>query len=221
MIIDPAALDRRELNGLVNGLVSPRPIAWISSLAADGSRNLAPFSFFNAFSFDPPTIGVGPGSRGGVNKDSLRNIRETGEFVVNLVSEQLAGLANVCSAEFGADVDEWEVSGVRPATCELVAPARVAEAPASLECRVLQIVDLGEPGRPTNSLVIARVLRIHVIDEALDGLIPKPEVLQLVGRMGGDLWCRTQDTFELPRPGTVDAEALGRHAAALAEGRGA
>jgi flavin reductase (DIM6/NTAB) family NADH-FMN oxidoreductase RutF len=189
MIIDPAALDRRELNGLVNGLVSPRPIAWISSLAADGSRNLAPFSFFNAFSFDPPTIGVGPGSRGGVNKDSLRNIRETGEFVVNLVSEQLAGLANVCSAEFGPDVDEWEVSGVRPATCELVAPARVAEAPASLEC--------------------------------LDGLIPKPEVLQLVGRMGGDLWCRTQDTFELPRPGTVDAEALGRHAAALAEGRGA
>jgi flavin reductase (DIM6/NTAB) family NADH-FMN oxidoreductase RutF len=220
MIIDPAELDRRQLNGLVNGLVYPRPIAWVSSLAADGTRNLAPFSFFNAFSFNPPTIGVGPGSRVGVNKDSLRNIKETGEFVVNLVSERLAGIANVCSAEFGPDVDEWEVSGVQPAACELVKPARVAEAPASLECRVLQIVDLGAPDMPTNSLVIARVLRIHVIDEALDGLTPKPDVLQLVGRMGGDLWCRTQDTFDLPRPGTTDAEALGRHAAALAEGLG-
>ncbi len=85
MIIDPASLERRDLNALINGLVYPRPIAWVSTVGADGSRNLAPFSFFNAFSFQPPTLGIGPGSRREVNKDSLRNIKETGEFVVNVV----------------------------------------------------------------------------------------------------------------------------------------
>jgi flavin reductase (DIM6/NTAB) family NADH-FMN oxidoreductase RutF len=198
--IDPSDLDRRQLNGLINGLVYPRPIAWVSTRDAEGARNLAPFSFFNAFSFDPPTLGIGPGSRQGVNKDSLRNIRETGEYVINLVSESLAELANLCSADVAPAVDEWELCGVRPVASERVAPDRVAESPASFECRVTKIVDLGDPGRPTNSLVIGRVLCVHVRDDALDGLTPLPAALQLVGRLGGDLWCRTRDTFELPRP---------------------
>src|SRR5882672_6521049 len=128
MIIDPSKLDRRERSGLVNGLVAPRPIAWISSLAPDGTRNLAPFSFFGAFSFDPPTIGVGPGSRQGINKDSLHNIKATGEFVVNLVSRELAEHANACSAEFPAHVDEWDVAGLEATPSEIVAPKRVSAA---------------------------------------------------------------------------------------------
>src|SRR3954463_9671036 len=105
MIIDPNTVDRRQRNALINGLVAPRPIAWVSSVASDGTRNLAPFSFFGAFSFDPPTIGLGPGSRGGVNKDSLHNIKASGEFVVNLVNRQLAETANACSGEWGPEVD--------------------------------------------------------------------------------------------------------------------
>ncbi len=208
MIIDPADLDRREANGLINGLVTPRPIAWISSLAPDGARNLAPFSFFGAFSFDPPIIGVGPGSRRAVNKDSLRNIKATGEFVVNLVDRSLAERANASSAEFEPDVDEWLVAGVTPAVSDSVAPPRVQESPASLECRVSQIIELGTAAQPSNNLVVAWVVRVHVADAALDGLAPRPEVLDLVGRLGGDEWCTTRDRFTLPRPTGRDPSAL-------------
>jgi flavin reductase (DIM6/NTAB) family NADH-FMN oxidoreductase RutF len=199
--IDPAILDRAQLNALVNGLVYPRPIAWVSTVSQDGHRNLAPFSFFNAFCFHPtPVLAIGPGSRQGVNKDSLANVRATGEFVVNLVSSALAEQANLCSAEVAADLDEWELAGIDAAPSCDVRPGRVAAAPASFECRVMQIVDLGPDDRPSNSLVIGRVSRIHVIDEALDGLVPLPAALDLVGRLGGSLWCTTRDLFELRRP---------------------
>lgn len=208
MIVDPAEHDRRTLNGLMNGLVAPRPIAWVSTRAPDGTPNLAPFSFFNAFSFSPPTIGVAPGSRRGVNKDSLRNIRASGQFSVSLVTAALARYANAASAEFPPEVDEWEVLGLAQAPCADIDVPRVAASPAALECRVRQIVDLGEEDMPTNSLVIARVTRIHVDDDALDGLRPVPERLDLVGRMGGDDWCTTRDRFELPRPGTADVDEV-------------
>ena len=208
MIIDPAELGRRERNALVNGLIAPRPIAWVSSLAPDGSRNLAPFSFFGAFSFDPPTIGIGPGSRAGVNKDTLANVKATGELVVNLVDRSLAETANACSGEWGPDVDEWEVAGVAPAESEVVAPARVRDAPAALECRVRQVLELGDAARASNNLVVAWVVRIHVADAAMDGLRPLPEVLDLVGRLGDDEWCTTRDRFTLPRPASADPGAV-------------
>jgi flavin reductase (DIM6/NTAB) family NADH-FMN oxidoreductase RutF len=204
VIIDPLTLDRRERSGLINGIVMPRPIAWVSTIAPDGSRNLAPFSFFGGFSFDPPTIGLGPGSRAGVHKDSLRNIKATGEFVVNLVNRRLAEQANACGAEFGADVDEWDIAGVEAAPSEVVAPMRIREAPASLECRVRQIIELGDHDHPSNNLVVAWVVRVHVADEALDGLTPLPDVLDLVGRLGGDEWCTTRERFTLPRPSSTD-----------------
>ena len=204
MIIDPATVGRGERNALINGLVAPRPIAWVSSLAPDGTRNLAPFSFFGAFSFDPPTIGIGPGSRQGVNKDSLHNIKATGEFVVNLVDRRLAETANACSGEFGPEVDEWEVAGVDGLPSEVVAPMRVADAPAALECRVRQVLELGDSDRASNNLVVAWIVRIHVRDDAIDGHVPLPEALDLVARMGGDEWCTTRDRFTLPRPATAD-----------------
>jgi flavin reductase (DIM6/NTAB) family NADH-FMN oxidoreductase RutF len=218
MIIDPRELGRRDLNQVINGLVAPRPIAWVSSLGLDGSANLAPFSFFGAFSFDPPTVGLGPGSRQGVNKDSLRNIRATGEFVINLVSRGLAETANACSGEFSPDVDEWEVAGVEGLPSDVVDPMRVAQAPAAFECRVRQILELGDSDRSGNNLIVAWIVRIHVSDEAMDGYRPRSEVLDLVARMGGDEWCTTRDRFTLPRPSSTEPEIVGTE---LARRRGA
>jgi flavin reductase (DIM6/NTAB) family NADH-FMN oxidoreductase RutF len=135
MIIDPAEHDRRTLNGLVNGLVYPRPIAWTSTVAADGTRNLAPFSFFNAFSFHPhPTLGIGPGARHGIDKDTLANVRAAGEFVVNLVSAELAETANHCSAEL--PVDEWDprVSRACRARSSRRSASRARRHPSSVAC---------------------------------------------------------------------------------------
>ena len=116
--IDPSALARRERSLLMNGLVGPRPVAWVSTVSPEGERNLAPFSFFNLFSYTPAVVAIGPGRRSGVEKDSLRNLTESGEFVVNMVDEALAVLANASSAEFEPVVDEWAVLGLegRPAT---------------------------------------------------------------------------------------------------------
>jgi flavin reductase (DIM6/NTAB) family NADH-FMN oxidoreductase RutF len=199
---DPTTLERTRLAALANGLVAPRPIAWVSTVGVDGVPNLAPFSYFNAFSTAPFTIGVGPGSRDGVNKDSLRNIRVRGEFTISVVTEELATIANLSSAEFDSAVDEWETTGLTKRPSEVVEPPSVAESPAALECRVFTIVDLSSSDMPTNSLVVARVVRIHVSEEVIDHetLRVDPEALALVGRMGGDLWCTTRGRFTLRRP---------------------
>lgn len=204
MIFDPNTLDRQALHALINGLVYPRPIAWVSTVSTDGRPNLAPFSFFNAFSFYPPTVALGPGSRKGVNKDTLRNIRETGEFTISVVTEELAELANATSGEFPPEVNEWEAFGIIGAECEAVRPKRVAASPAAFECRLLHIIDLGTPEMPTNSLVVGRVVRIHVDESVMNGAIPNSDALKLVGRMGGPEWCRTRAKFDLKRPDSVD-----------------
>jgi flavin reductase (DIM6/NTAB) family NADH-FMN oxidoreductase RutF len=214
--IDPTTLGRHDITQLINGLVAPRPIAWVSTLSPDGRRNLAPFSFFNAFSTAPPTLAFGPGSRAGIAKDSLRNIRAMGEFVVNVVTEELAMRVNATSAEFAEHVDEWEVARVEPLASEDVRPPRVAQSPAAFECRVVKIVDLGSPEQPTNSIVIGRVTRIHVDERVLDGWVPDPDALRLVGRMGGDLWCRSANRFNLERPRSVEP---GEVRASLSDGR--
>jgi flavin reductase (DIM6/NTAB) family NADH-FMN oxidoreductase RutF len=203
-MLDPMELDRRERHSLLNGMVGPRPIAWVSSLGADGVPNLAPFSFFNVFAIDPPTIAIGPGSRRGVNKDTIVNIRAGGEFVVNLVSRELAERVNATSGEWGPEVDEWEVAGVTPVAADLVAPPRVLESPGALECRVRQVIELGEAGRSTNSLIIAWVVGAHIVEGGFEDGLVDPDVLDLVGRMGGDDWCTTRDRFALPRPGDDD-----------------
>jgi flavin reductase (DIM6/NTAB) family NADH-FMN oxidoreductase RutF len=210
MIFDPATLDRQALHALINGLVYPRPIAWVSTVSRDGRPNLAPFSFFNAFSFSPPTVALGPGSRKGVNKDTLRNIRETGEFTISVVTEELAHLANATSGEFPPEVNEWEAFGIAGVECEAVRPRRVAASPAAFECRLLQIIDLGTPDMPTNSLVVGRVVRIHVDEAAMNGTTPNSDALRLVGRMGGSEWCRTDAKFNLKRPASADPDAVRR-----------
>ena len=208
MIVDPSTLTREQVNGLIVGLIAPRPIAWVSTIAADGSRNLAPFSFFNAFSFSPPVVAIGPGARRGVEKDSLQNIRSTREFTISLVTEDLAERANRSGGDFPSAVDEWNLAGVTPGPTADVRPARVAESPASFECRVKQIVDLGSELERSNALVIGLVTRIWVDDEVLEGFVPQPDRLRLVARMGEDAWCKTTDRFDLVRPRGVELDEL-------------
>lgn len=207
--LDPRELTRAQLTALGNGLVAPRPIAWVSTMSSDGDPNLAPFSFFNAFSTAPFTIGIGPGSREGVHKDSLRNIKATGEFTVSSVTEELATLANLTSADLDPAVNEWLVANVTPRAALTVRPPIVAESPACLECQVFTIVDLGTKEMPTNSLVIAHVTCIHVAEHIVSGddYRVDPEAIRLVGRMGGDLWCTTRDPFSLRRPTVEEVSA--------------
>jgi len=206
---DLTELDMRTRATLLEGLVYPRPIAWISTESPDGRQNLAPFSFFNLFSPAPPTIVVAPGTRPVasdpphcVDKDTLANIRATGEFVVSLISEALVEHANATSADIAPDESEWALARVTQRPCDDVRPPMVAESPASLECRVLQVIDLDQRGKRTNALVVARVTRCHVMEGVLDEAgRADPNVLRLVGRIGGPRWCRTTDWIDLKMPG--------------------
>ncbi|HEY9898783.1 MAG TPA: flavin reductase family protein [Pantanalinema sp.] len=202
MIIDPSTLDHQEAYKLLNGSVVPRPIALVSTVSAKGERNLAPFSFFNVVASAPMAISFSVMRRGtsGNKKDTILNIEETGEFVVNVVTQAIAEQTNLTSADFFArGVDEFVEAGFTPVASEVVAPPRVAESPINMECRVLQLVDLGDrPGSAT--LVIGQVLRFHVWDALYHKGRIDPQKLQAVGRMAGSAWVRTGDTFDLIRP---------------------
>jgi flavin reductase (DIM6/NTAB) family NADH-FMN oxidoreductase RutF len=202
MIIDPATLDHQEAYKLLNGAVVPRPIALVSTVSAKGERNVAPFSFFNVVASDPMAISFSVMRRGisGNKKDTILNIEETGEFVVNVVTQAIAQKTNEASADFFArGVDEFEAVGFTPLASEVVAAPRVAESPINMECRVLQLVDLGDrPGSAT--LVIGQVVRFHAWDVLFRKGRIDPEQLQAVGRMAGAAWVRTGDTFDLIRP---------------------
>jgi len=202
VIIDPGGVEPRNIYKLMTGLIVPRPIAFVSTVDASGSRNLAPFSFFMAISADPPSLCFAPMTRGSAatQKDTLRNIAVTGEFVVNVVSEEFAARMNVCSAEFPPEVDEFEASGLTPAASDLVKPPRVAESPAAMECRLLQIVHVSRLPLGA-SLVIGEILRFHVSDEIIHDYRIDPDRWHPIGRMGGPTYSRTTDRFDMPRPG--------------------
>lgn len=186
---------------LMIGAIVPRPIAFVSTLSAAGIRNLAPFSFFTAASANPPVVCFAPMIRGsdGEQKDTLRNVLETGEFVVHIVSEDFAEKMNICSAEYPPEVDEWEKSGLTAIPSELVKPPRVAESRFHMECRLMEIVDVS-PKPLGGSLVLGEVLLFHVADELFEDYRIDPDKLRAVGRMGGPSYTRTGDRFDLQRP---------------------
>jgi len=201
MIVDPGAAETRNIYKLLIGAILPRPIAFVSSLSADGIRNLAPFSFFTAISANPPVICFSPMVRSsdGAHKDTLNNIEATREFVVNIVSEEFAQQMNLCSGEYPPEVDEFQVSGLTPVPSDLVKPPRVRESHVNMECRLLQIVRVSE--KPLGgSLVIGEVLRFHVDDALFDDFRIDPAKLRAIGRMGGTSYARTTDLFDLVRP---------------------
>jgi flavin reductase (DIM6/NTAB) family NADH-FMN oxidoreductase RutF len=201
VIVDPAATEPRNVYRLMIAAIVPRPIAFVSTISADGILNLAPFSFFTAASADPPVICFAPMVRGrdGSRKDTLHNIQATGEFVVNIVSEEFADQMNICSAEFPPEIDEFQASGLTPLPSDLVRPPRVKESHVHMECRLLEIVDVS--AKPLGgSLVLGQVLRFHVEDGWMQNYQLDPDQLRPIGRMGGSSYTRTTDRFDLTRP---------------------
>lgn len=201
MIINPSEHDVRDIYKLLIGAIVPRPIAFVSSVDPAGVRNLAPFSFFTAASANPPVVCFAPMVRGsdGSQKDTLRNIEATKEFVVNIVSESMAEKMNICSTDFPPGVDEFKESGLTPVASDLVKPARVGESPVNMECSLLQIVRVS-PKPLGGSLVLGEVLRFHLRDEVFNNFRIDPDLLNAIGRMGGPTYTRTRDRFDLIRP---------------------
>lgn len=182
-------------------LILPRPIAWVSTIAADGRTNLAPFSFFQGVTANPPTLMFVPvNDRAGAKKDTLRNIESVPEFVVNLVTRSQAEAMNQTAAALPHGESEFEVFGIAAAASTRVRPPRVAAAPAAFECALHQIVPIGE-GPLAANVVFGRILTVHVSETVLgaDGR-PDAAKLDLVGRMGGADYTTTRDVFSLERP---------------------
>jgi flavin reductase (DIM6/NTAB) family NADH-FMN oxidoreductase RutF len=215
MDVAPSQLPHRELYNILINAVVPRPIAWVSTLSAAGRSNLAPFSFFNAVCAKPPLLAFAPGMRPpkkseaaadeaeghpGVHiKDTLRNIRETREFVINLVTYELAEAMNLTSGEYDATIDEFELAKIGSAPSLVVRPRRVAESPVSFECKVHQILDFN-PASEGGSLVVGEIVSVHIDERHIkEGRLDRKS-LDLIGRMGGMQYTRTTERFEMVRP---------------------
>jgi flavin reductase (DIM6/NTAB) family NADH-FMN oxidoreductase RutF len=186
---------------LLVGLVAPRPIALITSQDEDGLLNAAPFSAYNYLCIDPPILGVGVAGRSGepsVPKDTARNIRRTGEFVVNVVTEDIAEKMNLCAIDFPSELSEVELAGFTTAPSQVVKPPRLAEAHAALECREYKTIEIGR-----SSIILGRVVAVYVEDQYVDPTGPyiKAEELHAIGRMNGQgNYVRTRDAFmTIPR----------------------
>jgi flavin reductase (DIM6/NTAB) family NADH-FMN oxidoreductase RutF len=204
-----ASLSARDRYRVMTDLIAPRPIAWISTVSARGTANLAPFSYYQGVCSDPPTIVLGiawlPSGRA---KDTLANILETRELTINHVGEPLVQAMNATSGDYPAEVSEWQACGIEPAPAQVVAPARVALALAGFECRLHHAIPLGHTklGTPSSTLVIAEIVHVWVAEGLLERderghLQPiAPDALQAVGRLGGIAYGKTTEHFELARP---------------------
>lgn len=199
--IDPSQIHYNDLYKLMVSAIAPRPIALVSSMDKDGVLNLAPFSYFTACSSNPPVICFCSAVRSGPqpHKDTLANIRATGEFVINVVTEELAGPMNATAAEVAPEIDEFAVAGLTPLASESVKVPRVAESPIQMECTLRQIIEVSPlPGG--GNLVLGEVKRLHIDESVMEEGKIDPDRLHLVGRMGGPLYIRTNDLFALTRP---------------------
>ncbi len=209
LTFNPAERQPLEIYKLMTGIIVPRPIALVSTLSRDGVANLAPFSFFCGVGAVPPTVLFCPALRDGVSagasepsemrKDTLRNVEETGEFVINVVSEAIAAAANATSAEVAFGVDEFALSGLTPVPSEAVRPPRVAQSPAQMECKLLQVIYTSHAPRG-GVIVLGEVVRFHLREDLVENFRVDPAGLDAVGRMAGTTWVRTRDRIELVRP---------------------
>ena len=196
MIIDPKTFER--FNAVLTGVIVPRPIAFVSTVSHSGEVNLAPYSFFNAVSYKNVVFSSSR-NVGNKSKDTLRNIEETGEFVVNIVVDPIAEAMNATAAEFPEGEDEFGIAGLTHAPSEIVKAPRVAESPVNIECKLDQIVQLGS-GDHEHGLVIGEILLMHVRDEIIDGHRIDQAKLMTTGRMAGNMYCRTGERYEMVRP---------------------
>jgi flavin reductase (DIM6/NTAB) family NADH-FMN oxidoreductase RutF len=201
MVLDFSKLPPREVYGWMTSVIAPRPIAWVSTISADGRTNLAPFSFFQGVTSNPPTLMFVPvNDRHGQPKDTVRNIQQVPEFVVNVVPYALAEPMNATAATLPYGESEFEKYGIASTPSVRVRPPRVAAAPVAFECTLHQMVTVGE-GPLAAHVVFGRIHLVHVSDAVLgaDGQVD-PAKIDLIGRMSGELYCRTTDRFALKRP---------------------
>lgn len=200
MVIDPLTLEAREVYKLLIGSVVPRPIAWVSTMSAEGQPNLAPFSYFNIGCANPPTLLFCPDRRpNGAKKDTLLNVEATEEFVIHVVDEANVEAMNRTSANYPAGVNEFEAAGLLTVPSTKIRPPRLASAPIAFECRLFQIIPLGD-GMSGGEVVIGRVVLMHVRDDVRVGTYIDLEALRPIARLAGDGYARVTDTFDLPRP---------------------
>lgn len=204
---DPKELPVPMVHKHLLGAVGPRPIAFASTVDADGNDNLAPFSFFNVFSANPPVMIFSPARSGRTNttKDTYNNVKVVPEVVINVVNYDMVQQMSLASSPFEANVDEFVKSGLTGIPSETIRPKRVAEAPVQFECKVIEVKELGDQGGAGN-LVISEVQRIHIREDLLDenGLIDQKKI-DLVSRMGGNWYCRADENsmFEITKPITT------------------
>jgi flavin reductase (DIM6/NTAB) family NADH-FMN oxidoreductase RutF len=185
-------------NDPFKAVVAPRPIGWISTFAADGTANLAPYSFFNAFSESPHYVAFGSGGY----KHTLENITQRGDFAVNLATYGLRDAMNATSASVAAHVDEFDIAGLSKTACEYVSAPRVGESPVTLECRHFQTIDLpDDEGRVSDWLVIGRVLGIHIEDQFIVAGRVNTAAMRLIARLGYSEYATIESAWRLRRPG--------------------
>ncbi|MFN6037096.1 MAG: flavin reductase family protein [Bacteroidota bacterium] len=207
MEINPGELKVPQLHGYLLGAIGPRPIAFASTIDKEGTPNLAPFSFFNVFSANPPILIFSPARSGrtNTNKHTFENIREIEEVVINVVNYDIVQQMSLASSEYPKGVNEFLKSGLTPVASKTVRPFRVQESPVNLECKVNQVIELGNGGGAGN-LIICEVTWIHIDDGILNekGVIDQTKI-DLVARMGGNWYCRAHGNalFEIEKPITV------------------
>jgi flavin reductase (DIM6/NTAB) family NADH-FMN oxidoreductase RutF len=197
MRIDPQDLPVRAAYSLFISTIVPRPIAWVSTLSPDGRPNLAPFSFFMGVTSDPPTLALAIGRRRGEPKDTARNIETGREFVVNVVTADLARAMVLTSGEFAPEVNEFAEVGLTPLPSERVKPPRVRESPIHMECHLERMITIGRSG---TTLAIGEVVLFHIADELWTGKDVDVARLQPLARLGGALYAPIAATLEIPRP---------------------
>lgn len=204
MIIRPGELKTSVLHSYMLAAIAPRPIAFASTIDKDGNPNLSPFSFFNAFGSNPPTVVFSPARRVRDNtiKHTLENIYETKEVVINVVTYDMVQQMSLSSTEYPKGVNEFVKAGFTPVPSELIKPFRVKESPVQMECKVVEVKEMGDQGGAAN-LIICEIILMHIDDRILneEGKIDANK-LDLVARMGGDLYCRAsgEALFSVPKP---------------------
>ncbi len=204
LTIDPKKIEVPKLHHYLLGAIGPRPIAFASTMDANGIPNLSPFSFFNVFSANPPILVFSPAKSGktGANKNTFDNVKATREVVINVVNYDIVQQMSLSSSPYDASVDEFVKSGLTPVPSDEIKPFRVKESPVQFECKVNDITELGKNGGAGN-LVICEVLKIHINENVLDekGMIDQHKI-DLVSRMGGNWYCRADKNsmFEIQKP---------------------
>lgn len=201
MTVDPCSTDPSSVYKLLIGSVVPRPIAFVSTVNAEGAFNVAPFSFFTVASSNPPVLVFTVGNRltPDPRKDTLRNITTSREFVVNVVSEEIGAKMNICAGDYPPDVDEFELSGLTPIPSDLVKAPRVAESHINMECRLLYTIAMSGLVNGGN-LVLGEVVRFHIDDAYFNNFRIDQDKLRAIGRMAGNTYTRTEDRFDMIRP---------------------